>query len=919
MLVLLAIIVTTAGLPVPDASGAAQSPSVRAAAGLWQGFRNDPSHTGRSGLAGPANPVTEWAFDTGGATYSSPAIAEDGTVYVGSADSVYAVGPDGRRRWATPIGGYAISSPAIGDDGTVYVGSRDHRLYALSPEDGSFKWAPFETGDEIWASPSIGTNGTILIGSFDGNLYAIDATTGTARWTVPIGSKIISSAAVGRDGTAYVGALDDNLYAVDPSGTIRWFFPTGGDIVSSPAVSSDGTIYVGSMNGNMYALAPDGGMRWEAPFSADARIVSSPAIGVNGTIYIATFAGTVYALTPNGTALWTFSAGESIIASPAVDVEGTVYFASYDGRLFALSPQGSIRWEVELEESTWSSPAIGPARRIYVASTDRARSTGYLHAVGSAPFEVTFRTASTEGVTQTLDITDPAEFSPTEGTLYYRRGGERLYREPVPLRSTGDGFEVDIPASDVTIRGIEYFIQLTDGRTTATYPATNPLNRPAVRRVQIGQSRAAAVEVPASGYAMVSIPVMAERRDVESILGDDHGAYAPSRWRVLRWEGGEYREHPSIGAEFTPGTAFFVTLREGGSFDVDEGLSVDTSRPYRITLEPGWNQVANPFAFDVAYAEIVHDPAAVAAVAYWNGSEMCQSPDCIDVWRPWEGYFVFNASSEPATILIPPFEAGTSDESTDEGARQALARASMLRLEARIPGTSWQDTQNWVGFADVAADLSHADAREAPPLDQGVRLSIIDGGARFARKLQSLDGQGGQWEIELILRDDRVENVELALIEETTLPEGFGIAVVDRDRGEVIPPTHGRYRIRPMRDRDRIQLSIVIGTQEYHESTLGRTPTRAREYVLSQNFPNPFGAETVIRYELAEPGPVELSVFDVRGRRVRTLIDGSQDEGTHSVVWDGRSDDGRLVASGTYLYRLRSTTSTHTRTMSLLH
>jgi hypothetical protein len=69
---------------------------------------------------------------------------------------------------------------------------------------------------------------------------------------------------------------------------------------------------------------------------------------------------------------------------------------------------------------------------------------------------------------------------------------------------------------------------------------------------------------------------------------------------------------------------------------------------------------------------------------------------------------------------------------------------------------------------------------------------------------------------------------------------------------------------------------------------------------LYQNRPNPSHAGTVIRFSLAQAGPVKLVVYDVNGKHVRTLYDGVRDAGTHTVIWDGRNDDGRPVGSGVY-------------------
>jgi flagellar hook assembly protein FlgD len=75
--------------------------------------------------------------------------------------------------------------------------------------------------------------------------------------------------------------------------------------------------------------------------------------------------------------------------------------------------------------------------------------------------------------------------------------------------------------------------------------------------------------------------------------------------------------------------------------------------------------------------------------------------------------------------------------------------------------------------------------------------------------------------------------------------------------------------------------------------------------VLSQNYPNPFNSETVIRFALPEAGEVELAIFNLAGQQVAMLVNEVCPAGTYTVRWDGRDDDGRELASGVYLYRLR--------------
>ncbi len=183
----------------------------------------------------------KWRFNTGALIESSATIGSDGTVYVGSKSGrVYALNPDGTEKWYFEVDPAYISDvpeekreyvdeyhlngvsavPAIAADGTVYIGAWNSYLYALSPE-GALKWK-FKTPiafEGIVASAAIGADGTVYIGSNAGVFYGINPD-GTEKWSYDTKSSLPSSPAIGPDGTVYVGAWDNNLYAFGGSGKV---------------------------------------------------------------------------------------------------------------------------------------------------------------------------------------------------------------------------------------------------------------------------------------------------------------------------------------------------------------------------------------------------------------------------------------------------------------------------------------------------------------------------------------------------------------------------------------------------------------------------------------------------------------------------------------------------------------------------
>ena len=106
--------------------------------------------------------------------------------------------------------------------------------------------------------------------------------------------------------------------------------------------------------------------------------------------------------------------------------------------------------------------------------------------------------------------------------------------------------------------------------------------------------------------------------------------------------------------------------------------------------------------------------------------------------------------------------------------------------------------------------------------------------------------------------------------------------------------------------------SVPCGSASAVENPAGN------RFALQPNFPDPFTSETSIRFTLARSSSVRLSVFDLRGRRVRTLVDGLLPAGPQAAVWNGRDESGRPLPSGTYFYHLAAEGVTVTQSAVLL-
>lgn len=115
-----------------------------------------------------------------------------------------------------------------------------------------------------------------------------------------------------------------------------------------------------------------------------------------------------------------------------------------------------------------------------------------------------------------------------------------------------------------------------------------------------------------------------------------------------------------------------------------------------------------------------------------------------------------------------------------------------------------------------------------------------------------------------------------------------------------------------------IQNAVDMANQAYNPLSAVDATTPVKLFRLAQNHPNPFNPVTNIKFSVAREGHVDLSVYDLSGRLVRTLVSENRSAGDHEVIWDGKNEQGGAVPSGMYFYRYISGGETTARKMTLV-
>jgi outer membrane protein assembly factor BamB len=301
---------------------------------------------GKNSVA-PASPgAVKWRFQVGGQyVLHRPVVGPDGGVVVASSSGhVYSLTAEGALRWVVRVGGDGLS---IGEDGTVYVGSMN-TITAIAPN-GSIRWTYTEPseGQGVIAGPTVGPDGNIYVISDYGGLGAFALSpAGQLVWSNPgsptfseygqIGAELVFGS--GRLYAAFdeYGVGPSTMFALSLGGTQLWASAMGGsdDVFMQqqrqPAVGADGSLYMTAMGGgNGWGLRrvdpASGNVLWNySPWPSNG--MSPPSVAPDGSVYFSRSLAYLESVSPAGQSRWTFFDG-SIIDHPAVSPDGSIVVA----------------------------------------------------------------------------------------------------------------------------------------------------------------------------------------------------------------------------------------------------------------------------------------------------------------------------------------------------------------------------------------------------------------------------------------------------------------------------------------------------------------------------------------------------------------------------------------------------------------
>ncbi len=286
-----------------------------------------------------------WSLELGDRVYSTPLVADDGAIYVGSdAKKFAAISPEGKIKWSLDTDGDADSGAAIAPDGAV-VFAAGRMVYAVTPA-GYVRWR-FTAKRKVFTAPAIGPQGRIFVGAQDHRVYALGPD-GKTAWTLDLGADVDGGPAIDDSGALFVGTDGDEVVRIDPDdGHVVWRANVGGYVRGTLSIARNGDVLAGVYGPRPRAVrlhAEDGTVRGEFPVQGtgarDFGVHGGALEDSAGTLVFGAQDDAVYAVDASGKLLWRFATGGDVDAPATLLSDGTLVIGSDDGSVRAFRPAG---------------------------------------------------------------------------------------------------------------------------------------------------------------------------------------------------------------------------------------------------------------------------------------------------------------------------------------------------------------------------------------------------------------------------------------------------------------------------------------------------------------------------------------------------------------------------------------------------
>lgn len=407
-------------------------------------------------------------------------------------------------------------------------------------------------------------------------------------------------------------------------------------------------------------------------------------------------------------------------------------------------------------------------------------------------------------------------------------------------------------------------------------------------------------EYKSNEYRIIALPGLTDFETV-GFVANDH----KKDWQIY-WDNGQENNIPEdylkefdqndSDFRFQPGRAFWLLHK--GDWIIDK-LKVKTtplnaSNEAEIELHPGWNMIGNPFDRRIPWSAIKDTNNVNEPIWTYFGSHNHSSR----YLEPFIGYQFYNGTN--LSVLRIPYHLIFSELSELNKVDPAF-----WRIHVSLTSDNIQDQSTTLGIAENADERIDGLDYHKPRSTSTTPVVFFnnidnDGNNRaFATDIKPTIDDLETWDLFVQVSPNSSSKLSFSGIE--SVPSQFKVNLIAHSYFAVIDLRNDSlYNFTPATNT--LKFTLAIGTDKAIQKKLKELIPK--EFMLGNNYPNPFNLTTKIPISIPMNSDIKLQVYNSLGQIITTIFSGRLQAGHYLFEWNGFADDGRKAASGVYFYQL---------------
>ncbi len=477
--------------------------------------------------------------------------------------------------------------------------------------------------------------------------------------------------------------------------------------------------------------------------------------------------------------------------------------------------------------------------------------------------------------------------------------------------------------------GVRALIIAGDGVTADTTDVSR-----CVRTKQAGTMSVPKMEwVPLRSPAGLDEPDLAAIFN-ESIIENQGWKYDIYQYRLYCWDNVntdqdnnwlEYSDDVKDNFTFVPGRLIWFKSAESQSIKLGSGNTTSLKEPYRITLKAkNWTDISLPFQFKILLRDVLETTGSASdslEVYQWikDGgtydvldlyvAKMDDIEDAVDTLKSEQkrdGYTVYNHTTSPVTLLIPPVSLPLSKYISYKKKGECRNKDSWnvhFKWTREVAGQNRFYRRIRCGYKKSGENIEYG---LYPPTMSTVRVGVVNGttdklcGWALEHRLDKQ--QGVHFTIGIRNRSLKKTSIEYFLANIEALPENYQAKILNTRTKQYETCTQESPSVITLDAEEQTGRVLVVGTRQYLSHMLAAfLPMK-----LLKAFPNPFNGRVTIHYRIpAHIKEVTFTLFNLRGRKLWQGIERKQlTPGEHMISFNGKNSIGSPLSAGVYIMRL---------------